>query len=565
MKQNFKLIIIAIVVACTGCSDYLDTLPGDKYDDASIWGNAVYAEQFVFNIYQGIPYPYQWYMSGALVDEQVPNQVDGIITRVTESNLTPDDLGAFADNWGACMQGWWWNDAYTKIRACDKFFEKVEQIPFPNQEKKEQLTAEVHFLRAYLYYVLMAQYGGVILLDKPVEMGDNYTIPRSSFEETINFIVDDLDAAINSEVLATQKDKTRATVGAALALKSRVLLYAASDMHHDLSWAGSYDHLELIGYPNSTPVLRRSLYEGAKKAAELCMNQGYSLYNVDANKAKNFSDLFLQMSSVEQIFITKYDKLNWSYWATDWPAWITGPPSYGGYALNTVTANLANTFENINGTPFNWEAQRWDPYSGRDPRFEASILHNYSQWYAWGYENWIDIAAPWGADYVTLEKQGTGYFMKKFISPLENNWYYGTPQPQPYIQIRYAEVLLNYAEACLALEEEAPARSTMNEIRERAGMPEIPASESGVALLKRYRNERRGELAFEGHRFFDVRRWLIAPEAYVPARGVNFDYSEYKEIVVDPNRKWNNSHYLIPIQRTEINKNTALIQNPHYK
>ncbi len=90
----------------TGCSDYLDTLPGDKYDDASVWGNAVYTEQFVFNIYQGIPYPYQWYMSGALVDEQVPNQVDGIVTRVTESNLTPDDLGAFADNWGpACKDG----------------------------------------------------------------------------------------------------------------------------------------------------------------------------------------------------------------------------------------------------------------------------------------------------------------------------------------------------------------------------------------------------------------------------------------------------------------------------
>jgi hypothetical protein len=203
--------------------------------------------------------------------------------------------------------------------------------------------------------------------------------------------------------------------------------------------------------------------------------------------------------------------------------------------------------------------------SGRDPRFEASILHNYSQWYAWGYENWIDIASPWGADYVSLETQGTGYFMKKFISPLENDWYYGTPQPQPYIQIRYAEVLLNYAEACLALGEEGLARSAMNEIRSRAGMPDIPASESGDALLQHYRNERRVELAFEGHRFFDVRRWLIAPEAYVPAKGVAFDYSEYTEIVVDPNRKWNNSHYLIPIQRTEINKNTALTQNPLYR
>jgi hypothetical protein len=409
----------------------------------------------------------------------------------------------------------------------------------------------------------MAQYGGVILMDKPVEMGDDYALPRSSFEETVDFIVKDLDAAIGNEALATQSDKTRGTTGAALALKSRVLLYAASAMHHDLSWAGSYPNPELVGYPNSTATLRRSLYEGAKNAAGLCMQQDYSLYDADEDKAKNFSDLFLQMNSDEQIFITRYDKLNWGYWATDWPAWITGPPSYGGYALNMVTANLANAFENADGTPFDWEAQRWDPYSGRDPRFEGSILHNYSHWYAWGYDNWIDIAAPWGADYVSLEKQGTGYFMKKFISPLENDWYYGTPQPQPYIQIRYAEVLLNYAEACLALGEEGPARSAMNGIRQRAGMPDI--EDRGEALLERYRNERRVELAFEGHRFFDVRRWLIAPEAYVPAKGVYFDYAEYTEITVDPNRKWNDSHYLIPVQRQEINKNPALIQNPHYK
>lgn len=562
MKQKLIYILITITGIFAGCSDYLDTYPGDKYDDATVWGNAVYAEQFVFNIYQGIPYPYQWYLSGALVDEQVPNQVDGVVTRVTESNLTPDDLAAFADNWGACMEGWWWNSAYSKVRACNKFFFEVEEIPFPTPEKKEQMMGEVHFLRAYFYYVLMAQYGGVILMDEPVEMGDNFNIPRSSFEQTIDFIVADLDAAINSEALASQTDKTRGTVGAALALKSRVLLYAASDMHHNLSWAGDYSYPELIGYPNSSASLQRSLYEEAKKAAELCMAQGYSLYDVDEDKSKNFADLFLQMSSDEQIFITKYDKLNWGYWATDWPAWITGPPSYGGYALNTVTANLANTFENADGTEFNWEAQRGDPYSNRDPRFGGSILHNGSHWYSWGWDNWIDIA---GWDYVSLESQGTGYFMKKFISPLENDWYYGTPQPQPYIQIRYAEVLLNYAEACLALGEEGSARSVMNQIRERAGMPEISSSESGSALLKRYRNERRVELAFEGHRLFDVRRWLIAPNAYVPARGVNYDYSEYTEIVVDPNRKWNDSHYLIPIQRDEINKNTALIQNPGYR
>lgn len=565
MKRIYIIVAMVSTFILGGCSDFLDTKPGDKYDDYAFWANPVLAEQFVSKIYLGIPYPYQWYMSGTLVDEQVPIQSDGTITNVTSSLLTPDELGSFASNWGACMQGWWWESAYTNIRACNTFFKNLELTQFTDLNKKEQLIGEVHFLRAYMYFMLMAQYGGVPLLEEPMELGKGYELPRNTFDETVKFIVKDLNAAIDNNNIKTQADKHRATLGAAYALKSRVLLYAASEIHHNLSWASGYEHPELIGYVGGD---RTQLYKDAKEAAEKCIGLGYELYDVNPDKAKNFQELFLQINSKEQIFIFSFDKINTPDYMTDWVAWVCGTPSYGGYALNQVTGNLANAFENADGTRFNFEAQKTNPYAARDPRFEATILHNGSAWYGnkyWGtYFEDVNIDIT-GED--SNKGISTGYYMKKFISPLENDGYFGSlRQPQPYMHIRYAEVLLNYAEACIGLNDDDSARKKLNDIRKRAGMPAIPDTESGDVLWKRYMNERRVELALEGHRFFDVRRWLAAPDAYTDAMGVKYDavtgtYSSFSF----EKRAWKNSHYLIPVKRSEMQKNAALIQNPLYK
>ncbi len=561
MKRIIPFIIVALALFTVSCDDYLDTVPGDQYDDAAVWSSPDLIEDFVYHIYQGIPYPYQWYMSASLVDEAVPIQNDGVVTRVLTSTMTPEEQGAFADNWATCMENWWWKSVYTNIRSCNMFFSKIESAGFTSETRKEQLIGEVHFLRGYFYYLLMVQYGGVPLVDYVINIGDDYDIPRNTFEETVDFIVADLDAAVSDDKLAVQTDKTRATAGAVLALKSRVLLYAASDLYNcNASWTSGYSNTELIGYVNGSQADR---YQAAKDAAKAVMDLGsYNLYNEYSDPAENFQQLFLQMSSAEQIFITQYDKETYPYWATDWLAWVCGTPSYGGYALNQVTGNLADAFENADGTTFDFNAQKEDPYSNRDPRFYATILYNGAPWYvnSWGYlsDTNIDIT---GAD----SKGGntTGYYIKKFISPGENDYYYGSRQPEPYIQIRYAEVMLNYAEACLGLGEEGLARNAMNMVRERAGMPDIPSSETGNDLLERYRNERRVELAWESHRFFDVRRWMIAAEAYGDATGVTYDGNTYNSFVFE-HHAWNNSHYFIPVSYSEMQKNTALIQNPEY-
>lgn len=563
MKQIFITISFILLLGLTSCSDYLDTVPGDKLDDNALWSNPSLVEGYVFHIYQGVPYPYQWYMSASLVDEAVPIQNDGVITKVITSTMTPDDQGAFASNWAATMENWWWKSVYSNIRSCNLFFEKIDNTEFTDESYKQQLIGEVHFLRGYFYSLLMSQYGGVPLIDKVMNVGDNYDIPRSTFEETVNFIVADLDAAVANDKLVDQADKTRATAGAVYALKSRVLLYAASELYHNTSWESGYSHPELVGYTTNN---RTALYTAAKTAAAEAMKLGYELYNVNPDKAKNFQELFLQMTSSEQIFITQYDKVNTPYWATDWLAWVCGAPSYGGWGLNQVTANLADAFENSDGTTFDINAQSANPYLNRDPRLDGTILHNGSPWYynSWGYLSPTTIDITQGPDY--NNGNTTGYYIKKFISTTdqENTWYYGSRQPQPYIQIRYAEVLLNYAEACLGLGDEISARNTMNLIRERAGMPNVPDTETGTALVNRYRNERRVELAWEGHRFFDVRRWMIAPEAYTDAKGVRVVDGNYTEFDFEQ-RAWNNSHYFIPIPRSEMQKNSALIQNPIYQ
>ena len=169
-------------------------------------------------------------------------------------------------------------------------------------------------------------------------------------------------------------------------------------------------------------------------------------------------------------------------------------------------------------------------------------------------------------------------YVKFIVEALDGQY---TIQEVPWRFYRYTEVLLNYAEACIELGEYDEARTYINMIRTRAGMPEIASSVTGDELRQRYRNERRIELAFENHRFFDVRRWMIASEAYQMVRALEVRYPlaghtpDFKTISGPPvytpydataqNRAWDDKAYFFPIWRNEMNKNLLLIQNPFYQ
>jgi hypothetical protein len=259
---------------------------------------------------------------------------------------------------------------------------------------------------------------------------------------------------------------------------------------------------------------------------------------------------------------------------------------------------MVDAFERTDGTKFDWSnpAHAADPYKDRDPRFYVSVLYDGATWrprpadvaiveplnkvqtsskQVWN-ATADKIDTVYGVDtrksaFENWNGTWTNYYMNKFMDPAFDAQYFR--QDAPWRRIRYAEILLDYAECCLALEQEDEAKTYINMIRHRAGMPDIPPSETGAVLVDHYRNERFVELAFESIRFFDIRRWMIGPEAYANAEGIdiwhllNPDHITYHStytVVTIQQRAWNNKYYLLPIGLSEINKNENLFQNPLY-
>jgi len=288
-----------------------------------------------------------------------------------------------------------------------------------------------------------------------------------------------------------------------------------------------------------------------------------------------------------------------------------GPNGYNNWAGNTPIQLLVDDYEMMNGTKFNWNntTQAADPYANRDPRFKASIMYEGTPWKVrananlprdpasqiqtgryevvnasgqkvthFGLDTRNSAIEDWNGSY-------TGYYIRKFTDPNplivdQNTW-----QEIPWPILRFTESVFNYAEACIALGQEAEAREWLNKIRFRSGMPAI--TDAGQALVDRFRNEKRVEMLYEEQRYHDTRRWMIAPTTLgrkanginiigtlKPGKSVsvyrfsneNYDY-KYTVFEIDPgkeNRSWQDKLYYLPISRDEMNRNNKLVQNPGY-
>ncbi|KQB42850.1 SusD family protein [Flavobacterium daejeonense] len=590
MKKRIILFFI-IIGFTTGCNDdFLDVAPLDKYSDAAVWNDKALISGFVNNIYMGLHYGFQTEMLSSICDESM--DVWGWETLpVINGDINQSYSGVFY-HWSSPYNNLQWGNLYKNIRACNVFLKNMETTKLQGDDI-DKMKGEVYFLRASFYYWLMSLHGGVPLIDKPYQTSDDLLIERGTLAETIDFIIKDLNEA--AVLLPTTGDKAHATKGAALTLKSRVLLYAASDLFNSgASWSPNYEHPELVSYIGGDRVARWQAAKDAAKAV-IDLNQ-YSLSGGtnpgSAEQAtKNYINIFLNNGTEEDIFYSYYDNVNNNSWNSPSPGLFNGPNGYHNWGGNTPTGQLVDSFEMIDGTSFDWNnpTLKANPYKNRDPRFYANILYDGAQWrkrpddviaadpngvVQTGYYQNADGTYRAGLD----TRQGpiedwngsyTGYYMRKFIDPNINHQF--ERQKLPWRQMRYAEVLLNYAEACLELGQEDEAKTYMNMIRSRAGMPNIPVSETGITLMNRYRNERKIELCYEQHRYFDIRRWMIAPNVIKNVTGVDIRYPfgsttpSYSVISVQ-NRSWlaNNKTYFLPILLDELNKNKLLIQNPGY-
>ncbi len=617
--KKFKILALAFVAALvtvTSCNDdFVNTQPLGELSESAVWKDAALAEAFVTEIYAGFNNGgFEEQSLSSLTDETIFTHPGRGITTITESRSNPADIGWVSANLR-------WDAMYTRIRAANLALKNLENPQFPNTGNiVERLRGEAKFMRAFYYHQLARYYGGVPLIDRPYELGEaDYLAPRNTWEETVNFIVKDLD-----EVATLLDGKNmaagRASKAAALALKSRILTYAASDLH-DIPTAknksatiSSYAKPELLGYVSGDRTARWQKAKDAAKAV-LDLNRGFMLnLNAPVDPAQgttNYMDLSLARNGGQTELLMARYFINAKQENGGRIGLYNGPNGYNNWAGNTPIQLLVDDYEMMDGTKFNWNnpAHAADPYANRDPRFKASILHEGSPWkvrsnanlpkdpasqiqtgryqvvnasgqkvFHFGLDTRQSSIEDWNGSY-------TGYYIRKFTDPNpaivdQNTW-----QEIPWPILRYTEAVFNYAEACIALGQEAEAKTWLNKIRFRSGMPAI--TESGQALVDRFRNEKRIEMLYEEQRYHDARRWMIAPTTLGrKANGINivgtlkpgktvsvykyskenYDYT-YTVFEIDPgkeNRAWLDKMYYLPIPRDEMNRNNKLEQNPDY-
>ncbi len=445
---------------------------------------------------------------------------------------------------------------YTAIRSANSFLENfslegLERFKWNNSykedvEKAEMLIYEVRALRAFYYLELAKRYGDLPLLTRTYSEDEINSVEKSSFSAIINFIVQECDA-VAPKLPISQKNfyngTGRVTRGMLMAVKSRALLYAASKWHN----------------PNND----KALWKEAAIAAYSIIKEGwYVLPSIDSDPLYHADGGNNVLKSTQLIFEHRNGDSN-TFESTNLPIGFESANSG-----NTPTQNLVDAYEMSDGTVFDWNnpVHAASPYVNRDPRFYKTIVYNGATLMNTKVETFEGGKNAYPLNGATL----TGYYLKKYINETVSlSAVQPIKKPHHFILFRYAEILLNYAEAMNEwqgpdyTDSNCPmsARQAVNLVRTAAKMPNI--NDTGDNFTKRLRNERRVELAFEDHRFWDIRRWKIG-EVVQNIYGAEIKRVDgkdtYKPVKIQE-RKWEDKMYLYPFPAEETYKNPNLTQN----
>ena len=535
MKKIILFFTIAIFLF--GCNDNLLELnPLDRISESSLWNDENLLDAYItaqYNVVQtGFDNNLLYYTDEAY-SEYDPSSAFGF--RV--DNITADNVSNLFNQLN------FWETGYSYIYNINKFFENISESSI-SDASKETMVAEMRFLRAYVYSTLLNSYGGVPIIDKVFSLDEELTgVTRDSYDDVLAYIIADLDFVIDALPAQQTGDKAgKASGDVAKAMKSRLLLYDASALHN--------------------PSNDMNKWQAASDAAEELLDAGYELY-------PNYGELFFNDGNSEIIWQTYFIPDN----GHNFP-YQSSAPSHGGWGQFEPTQNLVNDYEMINGEmPYSADgtvnaASGFDSdqfWVDRDPRFyelvsyPGLVFQGKEIIFYDGYKGNQDMTS-------------TGYYNHKFLDPnteISNTGNFTTP----WVQYRLAEIYLNYAEAQCQLEQYDVAREYVNKVRTRAGMPDLEETLEADDLLERIYHERRIELAYEGHRYFDIRRWMIAPETQTKPLIGNIDQTPgssdsefvYQEYTLLPGF-WNDKFYYTPIPYEEIQKSNASIeQNPGWE
>ena len=529
MKIKY-IIAVIIMTAFWGCES-LDTPLVDKESDLSFWDKPEDALYALNSCYPDLYGAEQFIFNESLSDNSYTKSNNGSLVRDVANGSYSTSASLMRDVWIA---------RYAGIKRCNILLDNIAKVPGLSAELKNRYIAEARAIRAFHYFILMNNFGDVPLVTREISIDEASTIPRTAKAQVLQFILDELDFAKILPNSYSDPDKGRFTKGAAMALKARVLLCESR-------WQEVADICDAI--------------INKKEAGNLDLFNG------------TYSDLFkpANKGNIEVLLNVEFMPVNREHGNQ----YFLIPPSLGGYAAISPSQELADNYLLLNGkTIADPSYNESDPYSNRDPRLDATIIRHGSK-----IENQsgglvtINTYLGTGDDAINTSSNctPTGYYVSKFYDKTARNL---TNSGSNLILIRYADVLLMYAEAKSELNTFGQTEwdSTIKKLRTRAGFTNPNALDypgvTGTAMQEIIRRERRSELAMEGLRLMDLRRWKTAEivlNGWLHGIKTNQDPAVDNGYIRVDNRVFDKTkHYLWPVPQSERDLNNSLTQNPNW-
>lgn len=596
-----KIIIIAIFICTTlftACDDVLDKQPLDIISEVTVWSDPVMIDDYLNECYAEM----KFYFEG---DYRYSYDSWSFFYMVHSYGIADEAMKAWDEDYGfrysitinGGVYEWW---GYPTIRELNVFIKKMETLNLTDSYKKQR-TAEARFLRAFAYFNLVKRYGGVPLITNVQEINDSKEelyCNRDKEDDVYQFILTEIEAITNDlPEIYSANDGGRPTKYAALALRSRCAMYAGS--------IAQWGTVALDGLVGISQNKASNYWQASYDASKAIISSGkFALYNKYEDKTLNYRNIFLDENNTEVIFSERFDGLAgkghaWDMWQVPFGYHVWAKGQYSAVYLEMV-----ESYDNIDGTSGVIDRNKilsghlWtldELWGKKDPRFNASL-------YTHG-TSWLDKNGRLTLDYHNGIQTSDGNILTNgsYKGVLAHSPNDGRPTPfgilkyldeskaivhernyssTDFIVFRLGEIYLNYAEAALELGKSDDALNAVNEIRKRAGMPLLTSISRELV-----RKERKVELAFEGNRYFDVRRWRTAvtdlTKAFHGLRYIldgasmvdgqynvltqKFSLKIIDDVVGTPSPFFDDKQYYLPISLPRTANNPNLIENPGYQ
>lgn len=556
-KKTFSKVALGTLCAAlfmNSCN--IDIIPQDRFVEENVWVDEKNVELYINGLYA----EFKKFEFGMFPNLGYNNAMDALadgmkFTSNTAGNGTVNLIISDESRFSPASVGLnYWNGGYERIRRVNEFLNGLYTKSNLSEDSKNRFEGEAKFIRAYCYFWLAKLHGSVVLL-KSIDEYNTKDHPRVSEEAIYDFMLEDLEFA--SQNLPVNVIDGKISKGAALAMKARVALYAGSIAKYDQN---EYNTDELTGISSSRA---KEYYQKSKDAAEALIALG--IYNLEAD----FASIFTTKNNKESIFRIDYVSPSVTH---QYDLGYAPPADALGQTLvyGVPTAELVDAFEMSDGTAFSWsnELHKSNPYQNREQRFYASILYNGANWKNRILNTTVSDATEGYIQFASMgdpKRTVTGYYAKKFLDS-KNTTFVQNKSTQSWHEIRLSEVYLILAEANAHLDDFVGSVNVLNTLRSKRGVSSVNYSNLSVAM-QRIEHERIVELAFEGHRFWDLRRWrkahLVLNNTKMTGHKISVDGSNvtYEVVPVDAtNRQFSRRLYYLPIPEGEVQINESLTQ-----